>query len=273
MVRMTAVWDRAAAFAEERIGALLAIALLTMVLPSTITGALEPLRATAAPMVGPALGLAMVMAGLIAMWGQLAVTALVLEPAASAGAALRTGGRRLPAMAGTALLLLLGFLILTAPIGYLAVSAGTVTMDMNGMRAMMTGEGRRNLLIASLVTTLVLLWIFARLAVLMPVIVAERRGLRAIPRAFALTRGLALKLLGVLLLYFVVLGIVTYAAQTVFGTVFALVLGGEGAVTLAGVLAALLVAVVSAGFSVLASLFLAVLYRAIRAAREGALAP
>jgi hypothetical protein len=273
MVRMSAVWDRTAAFAGERFGALLAIALATLVLPNAITSALAPLRATAAPMTGMVLGLAMLVAGLIALWGQLAVTALALEPGAGMRGALRTGGQRLPAMAGTALLLLLALLILTAPIGYLVLSAGNVTMDMNGMRTVMTGEGRRNILLASLVTTLVLLWIGARLAVLMPVVVAERRGLRSIPRAFALTRGLALKLIGVLLLYFVVLGIVTYAAQTVFGTVFALVLGGEGAVTMAGVLTALAVALVSAVFSVLASLFLAVLYRSIRAAREGALAP
>ena len=273
MVRMSAVWDRAAAFAAERFGALLPIALLTLVLPSTITGALQPLRAAATPTVGLLLVLAMLAAALIALWGQLAVTALVLEPGVGMRGALRTGGRRLPAMTGTALLLLLAFLILTAPIGYLVLGTGNVTMDMNGMRTVMTGEGRRNVLLASLVTTLVLLWIGARLAVLMPVVVAERRGLRSIPRAFALTRGLALKLIGVLLLYGLVLGIVTYAAQTVFGTVFALVLGGEGAVTPAVVLTALAVAVVSAGLSVLASLFLAMLYRSIRAAREGALAP
>ena len=74
------------------------------------------------------------------------------------------------------------------------------------------------------------------------------------------------------LLYTVVLSIVTYAVQTVFGTVLLLLAGGEEPVTVASVLTALAASCVAAAFSVLACVYLAQLYRTLRAAREGAAA-
>lgn len=270
MVRVGGVWDRATAFAGQRFGALAIIALLLMVLPDTVSGALAPLRADVAPVMRMAGSLSVLAASLLSLWGHLAVTALVLEPAASAGVAVRRGGGRVMPMFGATLLVMLLLVILTAPIALLAFGAGGVSMDMAGMRAALTGEAQVRIALAGLVTALLLLWIGARLTVLAPVVVAERRGLRAIPRAFALTRGLGLKLMGVLLLYVVVVSIVGYATRTVAGTVLTLVLGGEGRLTLAGTLTALAVAVVSAVFSVLAAVFMAQLYRSVRAAREGA---
>lgn len=270
MVRMGVIWDRTVAFAGERTGALMAIALATMVVPGAVSGALEPLRAAATPGTRLLLAAVVLVAAILSVLGQLAVTALALGMADRSGSALRQGAARLPVTLGLALLLLVGLGLLGAPLSAIVFASGGASMDMNGMRVMMTGDWRQRLAIATIVTTLVMLWLGTRLSVLMPVIVAERRGLRAIPRAFGLTRGAALRLAGVILLYGLVVTIVTYAAQTVFGTVALLVAGNEGTVTVAGAITALVVSAVGAVFTVLASIFLALLYRALRAAREGA---
>src|SRR3546814_9103815 len=67
----------------------------------------------------------------------------------------------------------------------------------------------------SLALVIVVLWGMARLLPLNSVVVAERRGVGAIRRAFGLTRGLALRIVGVVILFFVVWGVSAMAATTV----------------------------------------------------------
>src|SRR3546814_20166423 len=83
---------------------------------------------------------------------------------------------------------------------------------------------------------IVVLWGMARLLPLNSVVVAERRGVGAIRRAFGLTRGLALRIVGVVILFFVVWGVSAMAATPVLGSIFKLAFGGEDAHTLATVL-------------------------------------
>ena len=270
MVRLGLVWDRTVAFLGDRIGVLLPVALGTLVLPNALTGALEPIRATAGPGPRALIALLLLVCGLISLWGQLSVTALALGQEQASGPALRYGGRRLLPMLGVALVLLVAFLIVTAPLSWLAMVSSGARMDMEGVRMVMTGARRGTLALMAIGYAVLLLWVSARLSVLMPVVIAEQRGLGAIRRSFALTRGLALRIAGAILLYGIVISIVTYAAQTVFGTVLMLAAGGEGPVTIASVLTALAVSCVAAAFSVLGCVFLAQLYRALRASREGA---
>lgn len=269
MVRVGVVWDRTVAFLGDRAAALLPIVLGTLVLPGALAGVLAPVRATAGIGVSGVIGVVLLACNLVSLWGQLAITALVLDRAGGAGAALRHGGRRLPAVLGVMLVLLVAVLLATAPLSWLAMVASGARMDMEGVRTAVTGGQRGTLALLAVVYLVLGLWIGARLSVLLPVLVEERLGLRAIPRAFGLTRGLGLKLAGAILLYGAVLSIVSYAAQTVFGSVMLLLAGGEGPVTAASVVTALAVSCVSAIFSVLACVFLAMLYRAVRARREG----
>src|SRR3546814_18266146 len=67
---------------------------------------------------------------------------------------------------------------------------------------------------------IVVLWGMARLLPLNSVVVAERRGVGAIRRAFGLTRGLALRIVGVVILFFDVWGVSAMAATTVLGPIF-----------------------------------------------------
>ena len=112
-----------------------------------------------------------------------------------------------------------------------------------------------------------LIWFSARLALVIPTMVMERRGLGVFVRSFKLTRPIQWKILGVLILYVIVLFVSYLAAKLVFGSIFGLIAGGDGAVTVATVLTSILVSVVLTGFSVLATAFTAKLYLAVRDAR------
>jgi hypothetical protein len=115
------------------------------------------------------------------------------------------------------------------------------------------------------------LLLIVRLAPLSGLILSERRGAGAIPRAFRLTRGLTWKLVGVVILYAIVSIVAQWAAQGVFGSVLALIAGGEGPVTLAGVLTGAIVAAVQTAFTVLAAAFTAKLYLACVAREKTAI--
>ena len=129
------------------------------------------------------------------------------------------------------------------------------------------------MLLYGLLLVVVGVWVTARLLVIEPVIVAERRGIGAIAHAFRLTRGLALKIVGVLILYWIVATIAVWAAQMVFGSIFALIAPDGGEIGLATVLTSIVVAAVSTAFKVIAAIFVAKLYQAIGDAHERAAEP
>jgi hypothetical protein len=111
----------------------------------------------------------------------------------------------------------------------------------------------------------VLIWLIARLSTVSSVVVAERRGLGAFGRSWALTRGYALRIVGAGLLLVIVGNVAVLAAQTVFGSIFRIVLGNEGVMNAATVLTALFVAIVSAAFTTVLTTFFAKLYVALAA--------
>jgi hypothetical protein len=98
--------------------------------------------------------------------------------------------------------------------------------------------------------------------------VMERRGVGLFARSFRLTRGITWKVIGVLILYFIVSQVSGLATKLVFGAVFGLIAGGNGPGSVSMVLTSVLVAAVSTAFAVLAAAFTAKLYLAIRDARE-----
>jgi hypothetical protein len=124
------------------------------------------------------------------------------------------------------------------------------------------------ILIYTLVLVGVLLVLFARLLLVDAALVAEQRGLSALLRSLALTRGLTLKLVGVLLLYIIVSQVAALATRTVFGAILGLFTIGAGPVNVATIVTAIAVAVVQTIFSVLAVVFTARLFVAVRAGRE-----
>lgn len=273
MVKMGSVWDRTIEFLGDHLSTLLPIVILALFVPTSIEGGVGDLRQGAAPHLKVVLDLMQIAFGLLSLWAQLAVTALAIDPAL---------GRRITGVATARLLPAIGiylalgvalFVLLMPGIVLMAVGGGDLAAMRDGQMAVpsvMSGYlvGAVLYIFAVMVA---LLFVVARLLPLSAVIVAERRGLGAVTRAFSMTRGLTWRLVGVILLYAVVASVTTMAAQTVFGSILRIFADGDGPVSVAGIVTAVIVATVSTGFTVLGAAFAAKLYVAIQ--RETASAP
>lgn len=269
-VTMSTIWERTSEFLGDRFGALAPIVLLGLFVPLILIGNLMPLVGSSGHAGDLALGGVVLLLSLVTSWAGLAITALALDPAISRGVALRAANRRLLPVIGIGLVTLAVVLLLASPIAIAFASSG---VDMAALSAgrMQPNPGNGGALafasLYGLVLAVVLFWAYARCVVLVtPILLAERRGLGVYRRNFGLTRHIAWKVIGVLLLYGVVSWVASAAAKTVFGTVFALLFSTDGSVSLASVLTQIVVAAVSTLFSLLAVVFLAKLYLAAREA-------
>ncbi|MES2339434.1 MAG: hypothetical protein V4537_15185 [Pseudomonadota bacterium] len=273
MVKMGDVWDRALEFLGDHLGVLMPLVLLGMFVPTTISGSLQELQATGGPGLKLALGIMTLAFGILSLWTQLAIVALAVDPALGRRATGVATARLLPAM-GVYVLLGIAAFVLVLPAIILLAAGGfdfaAAQAGQMGATKLSAGYGLA-IFLYMLVVVAAILGLGARLAPVTAVIVAERRGAGAIGRAFALTRGLTWRLIGVVVLYAVVTLVAVLAAQTVFGSILGLVAGGDGPITVARVITAIVVAAVSTGFSVIAAAFCAKLYVAILRARESAM--
>jgi hypothetical protein len=268
---MGTVWDRTTAFLGDRTAALMPIVLLLLFVPVCVQGIVTPLMETGEG-TRTAIGLLVLILTLVMVWGQLSIVALVVEPGASASAAASTGGRRLLPAIGIGILVGLIFFVIALPLVIAFASSGVHLVAVAPGRWMPEGSMSSGLKLFiglyALAYVVFLFWLGARFALINSVVVAERRGIGAIKRAFLLTRGLALRIVGVIILFLVVYAVCSMAVTTVLGSLFELLFGGEGAVTLATVLTAIASGVVTTAFTALAAAFLAELYLAARALRD-----
>lgn len=268
MVRIGTVWDRTVDVLQGRTGILAGIALLTMVLPGVAGGVL---RATggAPTALGPVVAIATV---LLLLYGILAITAVASDPAVDGAAAYRIAGRRLLAALGVLVVLIVAATLFFLP-AVVALAVGGARMNAAGkldVQAVAAGPLALSGLLA-LATVVAGLWLSARLVPLFGIVVNETRGLGALRRSLALTRGSTMKLIGVLILYAIVVIVLMMASTSVVGIVARLVLGGEADATVALVVA-IVSALVSALTSVVQSVFYAQFYVAARA-QEQRMAP
>jgi hypothetical protein len=268
MVNMGNVWDRATEFLSDNVSAIIPIALFAIFLPISLQANLQPV-AQSTPSAAFAINIVSLICSLLSLWGQLAIIALAIDPAGGRPAALPIANKRLLPAVGILLLMFVAMIVLIIPIG---VSLGLSGYDFN---AAMAG-GKQELpagaagfvAIYGLFAVLAGIWIFARLALIYPVIVWERRGAGALQRSFVLTRGIVWKVIGVMILFCIVGGVAILAAQFVFGSILRLLMGGEGDISVASVLTSILVGAVSTAVTVLVSAFIAKLYLAVRDRRE-----
>ncbi len=274
MVKMGTVWDRTAEFLSDNVAVLLPIALLAFFVPASIEGNFQAAMRDAGPELILALRLLQLAFGILSLWGSLTIAAMALDMAPDAGAAGRIGrARLLPALA-VSIAMIVAILLLVLPIPLALMANGyDMTAIARGQSVEMSGAMAGGIALYGLALLALLLWLSARLFVTTPVIVREKRMFSALGQSWKLTRGLALRIVGVILLFVLVAWVSMLAAGTVFGSIFTLVAGGGGdGVSLSGVLTSIVVAAVQTGFTVLVPAFTAKLYLALTAEaglREG----
>ena len=262
MVRMGTVWDRAVEFLSDNAHHLLPVALFAIFLPLSLSGALGGVQQDAGPALIGAITIISIVLPLVMLFGQLAITALALDPALDRDATQVARRRFLPAL-GMLLLtgVLIAILIVPVPIVLTLTGYGLTEAGAFGPGAAVT------VLVALYILLLlpILLYVAARLSVAMPAVVAGAGSVAAIRDSLRLTRRHGLRILGVLLLYAVVVMVVVIATQAVFGSVLQLIIGGPAdGLSLAAVLTSVIVGGVSTAFTVLASAFTAKLFLALR---------
>ena len=275
MVNMGNIWDRTTEFLSDNLGAVVSIALLTIFVPQSISGAIK-LAGSAVP---PALGQGIVLAMLVpTLWGQLAITALALRPEAGRGAAQSTATRRfLPSL--LAMLILFGVIVvLFLPIVIALVVSG---VDLTALsNATPSSKPDISPALAGFIGVYGLAWlVFAvfmsiRLSTLLVAVIAAEGGVvAALRRSFALSRGIAWKLFGVVLLFGLVIGVASIAVTSVFGALFRFLDPSAGPFAIGSIIVAILGGLVTTAYYVVQSSFMAKVYLAAAstatATREG----
>lgn len=272
MVRIGTVWDSTVEVVQGRLGMLAPVALLTLFLPSVAQAAIAAYLPAREGAVGRALLTLVVSLALmlVTIWGGLAITAMASRPDATRASAGAQATSRLPAMLGVVLVLGALAVLLFLPIAVLMAASGVdmAQVGQPGYVPPISGGAALFVGLWSLIAVALLIWAFARLVPIAPVVLHEKLGLGAIRRSFAVTRGMTWKLIGVLILFAIVVYVAAGAVQLVVGAIAGLLLGQSGVAT-AQFLSAVAAALVTTGFSMLAYVFAARLY-ALRADRDGA---
>ncbi len=270
MVRMGIIWDRTIEVLRGRIGILAPIAATAIFLPAVVNNAIATF-VKPGPVVVGLLVMAVALAVLVAnVWGQLAMLAVATHPATTRADAGRQATQRLLPAVGVLLALGIVFALTMVPVAVALMRAGVnLGAGQAGMRALPAGSaGLAGFVgIYSLVLLVVLLIVGARLILLNAVVLNERRGIGAVMRSVRLTRGMTLRIVGLMILFAVVVLVPTLAIQSIVGLVFRLILGVDG-IPVAAFVASAAGAAVTTAFTIVAAAFTAQLYVAVAAEED-----
>lgn len=269
MVRMSTVWDRTTEFVADNLGAIFPFALVIAAI-AAVQDIANAASADASPETILAVSLIGFVLSLAPLAARLAVIVLAVDGARRGGEAVVLVLGRLLAVIGIIAIIGLVFVLLMVPLLVMLVAGGIDLtqmqhLDAAAVQAIPTSvQGGIALYVLAIAAGL--LWLGARLAVIFPVVLFERVLEGSFARSFDLTRGLALRIIGVLIMISVVGGVATTATRMVFGSVLRLVLGDGGATGVASILTAIVAAAVVTLFTVISDTFAGKLYVAARAA-------
>uniref|UniRef100_UPI003A895800 hypothetical protein n=2 Tax=Sphingomonas sp. GlSt437 TaxID=3389970 RepID=UPI003A895800 len=269
MVRMSDVWDRATEFLGDNLRALAPIGLLIALLLAFQQG-LTVMKDGAAPGTSALISIVGFVASIVALVARLGVQAFAIDTNAGLSEALARVRRRVWVVIGVFFLLGIAAVVLFIPFFALMIAGGVPPTAFNGNKIdpavfqSMPGWVGWSLFVYGLALVVGLLWIAARLSLTVPVVLFEQQGIGAFGRSFELTRGLALRILGALILIGLVGAVAALAAKAVFGSVLRLALGDGGPLGAGAVLTILIVAIVATVFSLIGDAFTGKLYVAAR---------
>jgi hypothetical protein len=263
---MGSVWDRTAEFLTDNLSAIVPIALLAFFVPFSIQGNLAQVNDNAGANLQLILQLVSLAFSVLALWGSLAVSAMALDIADGRTAGALAGRRLVPALLVSIAVLAIVLLAMAPPVAVLWANGHDLLALARNEATDIAPALAWPLALYMIVAVLLLLWIGARLALASTVVVAERKAFGALRRSFALTSGITLKMIGVLLLYALVSGVAALATKMVFGSIFQLIAGpADNGLSLSQVLTSVMVATVQTAFTVIAPVFTAKLYLALTA--------
>ena len=255
MISMNQIWDDSIAFIRRESALLVPLALATIYVADVVAGLAQTLAKPNDP--NPLIAIAIIAAALWSIIGQLSIVSLVLKPGQSVGEALSHGLARLGKVILIALLVGLVVSVALLPVAVAAVASGA---DPAKPETLQNLPGWISLLV--LVVLGGIIWLGVRLALMNALIVDRNPGvIDAVKSGFALTQGITARLLLVALLYGVVLLVVSSAVRFVAGSVFELLGKAVESPFSGAVMTALVSGVVGTAMSLIATVFLATLYK------------
>lgn len=246
-------WEETAAFIQRETRLLVPLALALLFLPSVLVALAAPRGK--ADLDGSPLNIALFLIELLAgVVGQIAIARLALGHREPLGEIIGHSARRLPALLGAALLVMLPLsFALAAALG----AAGVVTQKGSAANPV----AGTLLLLAMIVLLVALIIVVTRFLLTTAAAAVEPGGpIRLIKRGFELTRGQVLRLLGTALLFVIGGGIATIALASIVGLGVMLTLGKPEPWTVAALLIALAGSAAQALFATLFTTCFARLY-------------
>lgn len=259
MRTMSEIWDEAVAFFRQERALLVPVALATGPW-GNILSPLVPHDTNGTP--DGAAALIVPLCALLAIFGQLAITALALNAGLSVREALGVALRRLPTILGLGVIVGGVLLLLLLPIIVTLMKSGYDLTSSAGVEKLPPAAS-----FAVLIVMALFLSAMVRLILANPIIVDRKVGpVAAMRGSFALTRGRTARLFGMLLLYGLVLIVITKAVTFVAGSLVMVAARAANAVLIGQVLIGIIVGIVAALLGMMFTVFIARYYRALSSA-------
>ncbi len=254
-ISMSSIWDETVVLLRREAPLMVPLAFATIGIGSAVSSLAQgAIQQAGGNGVSGLVFLALLIATLLTLVGNLAVMALALRPGMSVGEALRLAAQRLPKMVVILILIGLVVMLMIIPLAVILVASGV------DMQAKVPDVPPLAILYA-LVVIAALLYLFARTFTLNGLVIDKNPPIiETIKQTFAATRGLVGKIIGVTILFIVVAAILDWATILISGAAFALVGKMIGSPFAAQMMTALVGGMVSAGLSLVSTLFAARLY-------------
>ncbi|MEK6638287.1 MAG: hypothetical protein AABY88_09415 [Pseudomonadota bacterium] len=258
-ISMSAVWDESAALIRRESHLLVPLALATVGIGSVILGLTQP--ETPADGLNAIGVLGFISGNILTLIGHLAMVALVLTSGISVGESLRLAVARTPKMLGIFVIFMLALIAMMIPVGIILKMSGVAVSASMSVKDLPAAVGFSVLVVAA-----ILLYVSARLLTLSAAVVDRNPpAIEAIKSSFASTSGVAAKIVGVLLLFYVVSLVVTGAAGSISGIIFGMLGKAIDAPLLGTGLAVVVTGMIGALLSIVSAVFAAMLYRKLSA--------
>lgn len=252
-------WDETKATLASD-GKLLATVVAAMILlPQVVLGVISGQQGKSSSPPGATLMVLTLVAGLVAIVGQLAIAWLAIGRRVSVGEAIGHGLRRALPFFGAVLLLAIGLILIFFVLIGILMAAGVV--DTNIANATVADPAARDVAIIMIVMLVPILFIAVRLMPTVPVAAAEQVGpIAIIKRSWALTAGNFWRLFGFLVMFLIAALIVAAVVGVIAGLLVTTLFGGAEPYSLGALVLALLVGLLQAALVLVYIVMLARIY-------------